>query len=112
MQKNVAAVAIVYCISHVPSIIRYGEVAFQSEDKMITLNDTTVPSEIMNFFVIVNNAINLLMYVLLGEKFRKTLFTVLTECRQKRRRGQMVGTLGISNQVQETSQIQVQETSL
>jgi hypothetical protein len=86
MQKNVAAVATVFCLTQMPILIQWAEVAF-TEKKMITLNDTTMPREISNIFLALNSVVNIFIYVLVGFKFPRTLFTLLTECRQKERRG-------------------------
>jgi hypothetical protein len=79
MQKNVAAVALLFCLCHLPMLIQVGEVAFQSEGKTITyLDGTTIPLEMNSFFCVVNNAADIFIYVAVGAKFRTTLFGILT----------------------------------
>jgi hypothetical protein len=76
MQKNVAAVAIVFCICHVPYLIVVGKLAFPSD--MIT-----IPFEVASFSLALNSTCNLIIYLALGKTFRRRLFDVLTECRQR-----------------------------
>jgi hypothetical protein len=90
MQKNVAAVTIVFCICHVPWTIFSGKLAFPSDI-------ITIPTEVFNFFSVLNNSCNILIYVGVGKKFRTTLFKVLIECWQRggRREGRRVEIRGI-----------------
>jgi hypothetical protein len=81
MQKNVAGVAVLFCICHVPALIQYGEVAFQEVgETMTTLNNATIPREVTSFFWAVNNGANIFIYTAFSKQFRTTLFSVLIEC--------------------------------
>jgi hypothetical protein len=103
MQRNVAAVAFVYCATQIPGIIQCAEMAFQSE-KMITFIDTNMPYEVTQFFFALNSVLNIFVYMLVGKKFPRIFFTMLTDCRQKERRGgQRVHTRAVpSSEVTET----------
>jgi hypothetical protein len=87
MQKNVAAVAFVFCVCHVPMPIRWGELAFQSEAAMNAWNNSTMPIEISNLFLVVSNGANIIIYTAFGKNFRTKLFDVLFSCRQRRGQG-------------------------
>jgi hypothetical protein len=78
VQKNVAAVAFVFCVCHMPAVIHYGEIALQKEGELITHFNSTVLIEIVFFFVAVNNTANIFIYVAVGKKFRTTLFDMFT----------------------------------
>jgi cytochrome bd-type quinol oxidase subunit 2 len=78
MQKNVAAVALVFCICLIPMLIISGEVAFQSAGKVITFLDTTISLEIAWFFIAANHGVNIFIYTALSQKFRTTLFDLLS----------------------------------
>jgi cytochrome bd-type quinol oxidase subunit 2 len=96
MQQNVAAVALVYCLTQAPYLIQHAEMVFRSEK--LTINDTFMKSEVSHFFLALGSVANIFIYVLVGEKFPKTLLSLFTECRQKwtgRREGQMVPTRGL-----------------
>jgi hypothetical protein len=79
MQKNVAAVALVFCICLIPMLIMYGEVAFQSVGKEITFDDTSVSWEIVWFFFVGNHAVNIFIYATVSTKFQNTLFNILAD---------------------------------
>jgi hypothetical protein len=80
MQQNVAAVAIVFCVCLLPSLIQYGEVGFQDEGQMITFSNSTTPTQITHFFLVLNNGVNIFIYIIFGLKFRTRLFNALTKC--------------------------------
>jgi hypothetical protein len=77
MQRNVAAVAVVFCICHLPYMIACGKKLFLSG---------SFPSAVNHFFLALNSNCNILIYIILGKTFRRRLLNVLTECWQRKGR--------------------------
>jgi hypothetical protein len=87
MQKNVASVAVVFCICLMPGMIRFGELAFLSDNRK-----TIFQTKVVTFFLVLNSGVNIFIYIALGKNFRMILFNVFTGCWQRRgRRGEIGG---------------------
>jgi hypothetical protein len=79
MQRNVAAVAVVFCISYLPATIYWGELALSSKGK----SSLPYVPEISNFFLAVNSAVNVFIYLAVGKSFRKKVLQLICQCGQR-----------------------------